>query len=86
MAKGMNMGILSLLAVIGVVLGGVVSFFVYLGKRSATAVPDAARPNSGRASVAARPDFCGLPERLGIARTLDVPKRPYPLIESTERD
>jgi hypothetical protein len=36
MAKGMNLGILSLLAVIGVVLGSVASFFVYLGKRSAT--------------------------------------------------
>jgi hypothetical protein len=36
MAKGMNLGILSLLAVIGVVLGGVVSFFVYLAKKSAT--------------------------------------------------
>ena len=36
MAKGMNLGILSLLAVIGMVLGGVASFFVYLGKRSAT--------------------------------------------------
>jgi uncharacterized protein (UPF0333 family) len=36
MAKGMNLGILSLLAVIGVVLGGVVSFFVYLGMKSAT--------------------------------------------------
>ena len=45
MAKGMNLGILSLLAVIGVVLGGVVSFFVYLGKKSATmsAVSAAAR-------------------------------------------
>jgi uncharacterized membrane protein len=45
MAKGMNIGILSLLAVIGVVLGGVVSFFVYLGKKSATvsAVSAAAR-------------------------------------------
>ena len=36
MAKGMNLGILSLLAVVGVVLGGVASFFVYLGKKSAT--------------------------------------------------
>jgi hypothetical protein len=45
MAKGMNIGILSLLAVISVVLGGVVSFFVYLGTRSAavSAVSDAAR-------------------------------------------
>ena len=46
MAKGMNLGILSLLAVIGVVLGGVVSFFVYLGMKSATvaAVSAAAQP------------------------------------------
>ena len=36
MAKGMNWGIFSLLAVIGVVLGGVTSFFVYLAKKSAT--------------------------------------------------
>lgn len=34
MAKGMNWGILSLLAIIGVVLSGVASFFVYLGVRS----------------------------------------------------
>ena len=43
MAKGMNWGILSLLAVIGVVLGGVVSFFVYLAKRSATVAADPAK-------------------------------------------
>jgi maltodextrin utilization protein YvdJ len=36
MAKGMNWGILSLLAVITAVLGGVASFFVYLAKKSAT--------------------------------------------------
>ena len=52
MAKGMNWGILSLLAVIGVVLGGVISFFIFLGKRSATAAA-AAQPSSGRASVLA---------------------------------
>ena len=46
MAKGMNVGILSLLAVIGMVLGGVASFFVYLGKRSATvAAASAAAPS-----------------------------------------
>ena len=46
MAKGMNLGILSLLAVIGVVLGGVASFFVYLGKKSATvAAASAAAPS-----------------------------------------
>src|ERR1035441_5009545 len=46
MAKGMNLGILSLLAMIGVVLGGVASFFVYLGKKSATvAAASAAAPS-----------------------------------------
>jgi hypothetical protein len=35
LAQGMNMGILVLLAVIGSVLAGVVSFFVYVAKRSA---------------------------------------------------
>lgn len=34
MAKGMNWGIMSLLGVIGVVLGGVASFFVFLAKKS----------------------------------------------------
>jgi len=36
MAKGMNWGIFSLLAVVAVVLGGVTSFFVFLAKKSAT--------------------------------------------------
>src|ERR1035441_1306478 len=46
MAKGMNLGILSLLAMIGVVLGGVASFFVYLGKKSVTvAAASAAAPS-----------------------------------------
>jgi hypothetical protein len=36
MAKGMNWGIFSLLAVIAVVLGGVTSFFVFLAKKSAS--------------------------------------------------
>jgi hypothetical protein len=35
MAQGMNMGILSLVAVIGLVLAGLVSFFVYIAKRTA---------------------------------------------------
>ena len=35
MAQGMNMGILALLSVIGMVLAGVVSFFVYVAKRTA---------------------------------------------------
>ena len=39
MARGMNWGILSLLAIIGVVLAGVLSFFVYLGVRAANHAP-----------------------------------------------
>jgi heme/copper-type cytochrome/quinol oxidase subunit 2 len=35
MAHGMNMGIMSLLVFIGLVLAGVVSFFVYVAKRTA---------------------------------------------------
>jgi hypothetical protein len=37
MAAGMNWGIMSLLAVIAVVLGGVSAFFIYLARRSARA-------------------------------------------------
>ena len=36
LAKGMNWGIFSLLAVVATVLGTIASFFVYLGRRSAT--------------------------------------------------
>lgn len=34
MAQGMNMGILSLMAVIGAVLAGISSFFVFIARRS----------------------------------------------------
>ena len=34
LAKGMNMGIFVLLAVIVVVLGGIASFFIYLARRA----------------------------------------------------
>ncbi len=37
LAKGMNMGIFSLLAVVVSVLGGIAGFFVYLARRSSTA-------------------------------------------------
>jgi len=44
-AQGMNWGILSLLAVITVVLGGVSAFFIYLARRSAgVAAAQAAGP------------------------------------------
>jgi len=36
MAEGMTWGILSLLVVVTSVLGGIVSFFVYIAKRSST--------------------------------------------------
>jgi hypothetical protein len=43
MAKGMNWGIFSLLGVVTMVLGGIATFFVFLGKKSAEAsnLPDA---------------------------------------------
>jgi len=82
MAKGMNWGIFSLLAVIGVVLGGVVSFFVYLAKRSATVAAEPAKPKQGRASVPASPDSRRSPEELGLAGTLAFHST-APLLEST---
>ena len=42
LAEGMNMGILALLAVIGSVLAGIVSFFVYVAKRSAACAAEEA--------------------------------------------
>jgi hypothetical protein len=36
LAKGMNMGILALLGFIGLVLGGVASFFVFIIRRAAS--------------------------------------------------
>ena len=35
LAHGMNMGILSLLVVVGCVLAGIAAFFIYLARRSA---------------------------------------------------
>lgn len=40
MAKGMNMGIFALLAVIVVVLGGIASFFIYLARRASAHVSE----------------------------------------------
>ena len=61
MAAGMNWGILSLLAVVAVVLGGVSAFFIYLAKRSARAPllasPDAALPHDRSAPVLGRSDL-----------------------------
>jgi hypothetical protein len=39
LAAGMNWGILSLLGTIGLVLGGVASFFVYLARKAAASSP-----------------------------------------------
>lgn len=42
MAQGMNWGIMSLLVVVGTVLGGVAAFFVYLARRAVTAAAEPA--------------------------------------------
>ncbi len=42
MAKGMNMGIFTLLGVIVMVLGGIATFFVYLAKKSAALAAETA--------------------------------------------
>ena len=83
MAKGMNMGILSLLAVIAVVLGCVATFIVYLAKKSATVSAASAQPNSGRASLPASPSFSANPRPSGLAGTLALPNSANPLLEST---
>jgi hypothetical protein len=44
MAQGMNWGIFSLLGVVGLVLGGVAAFFIYLARRSAAMAAQAAEP------------------------------------------
>ena len=49
LAVGMNWGIFSLLGVIACVLGGITSFFVYLGRKSSASPsgkPSAAAPES----------------------------------------
>ena len=48
LAKGMNMGILSLLAVVTFVLGGFAAFFIFLVKRSSlTPMPKGVSEQSG---------------------------------------
>jgi len=46
MAKGMNWGILSLLGVVVMVLGSLASFFVFLGKKAASAANEQPGANS----------------------------------------
>ena len=51
MAKGMNAGIFSMLAMVGVVLSGAASFMVFLARRSAKMTRDeAASPPAGEQS------------------------------------
>jgi hypothetical protein len=54
MAKGMNWGIFSLLAVVVVVLGGVASFFIYLARRARLGLPEPADASGLLASNAHR--------------------------------
>jgi hypothetical protein len=60
MAAGMNWGIMSLLVVVGMVLGGVSAFFIYLARRSARApllaTADAALPHDRSTPVLGRSD------------------------------
>lgn len=49
LAKGMNMGILSLLAVVVVVWASVIAFFVYLARRSAAVSRSASATQFGGA-------------------------------------
>ena len=53
LARGMNWGIFSLLSIVVMVLGGIASFFVYLGRRSTVM---AAAGNRIESSPPARPD------------------------------
>ena len=53
LARGMNWGIFSLLFVVVTVLGGIASFFVYLGRRSAVV---AAAGNRIEPSPPAKPE------------------------------
>jgi hypothetical protein len=46
LAKGMNMGIFSLLVVVLSVLGGIAAFFVYLARKSATPAAPVSEPHS----------------------------------------
>ncbi|HKS37291.1 MAG TPA: hypothetical protein VJW76_08890 [Verrucomicrobiae bacterium] len=55
LARGMNWGIFSLLLVVVMVLGGIASFFVYLGRRSAN-LAAASAGHTIELSAPARPD------------------------------
>jgi len=48
MAKGMNWGIFSLLGVVGMVLGSVATFFVFIGKKAAAAAHEAEQNTAAR--------------------------------------
>jgi hypothetical protein len=85
MAQGMNWGIFSLLGVIGVVLGGVASFFVFLGKKSAAVAAAATQRSSKRAGALASLNLPQDLSGLGRAGTLALPNRAVPLVESNNR-
>jgi hypothetical protein len=85
MAQGMNWGIFSLLSVIGVVLGGVASFFVFLGKKSAAVAAATTQTSSKRAGALASLNLPQDLSGLGRARTLALPNRAVPLVESNNR-
>ena len=51
MANGMNWGILSLLAVVVCVLGGIAAFFIYLARKAAAASADQALAEATRKAL-----------------------------------
>jgi hypothetical protein len=55
-AKGFNWGIFSLLAIVGLVLGVISSFFVVIAKRSATFAADSEAPAAPTPTDAGTPD------------------------------
>ena len=72
MARGMNWGILSLLVVIGLVLGGIAGFFIHLARKAAAVEAGAAPP--GQPAF----DFGPGPAGLRDSQTWDSPEAAAP--------
>ena len=83
MARGMNWGIFTLLGVIGLVLGGVAGFFVYLAKRAASTPAGARLPQPQSAGNAEGLGNPGAPDP-ALALRLGQP-RSGPWMEATSK-
>jgi hypothetical protein len=68
MAEGMNWGILSLLAIVVAMLGGVAGFFVFLARRSAPVVPGVARsPRGAQSAVRSQSEPVATPQPAALS-------------------